>query len=382
MNHKLRLLSLPVLLLIIALTIRSGVQASPTLGGKIDVTRSENPVVAIVISQAEQEAALAYWTRERIEMAEPLEIMFGSDPSEIDETALAEFEITGDPDFVEAGVAAPDADLIAQAAYPLDWSVVEDAALTANILAPEGTSQVYTQYVVNQASALQTMYPHRWVGRLSFRLPNGNTSYCSGTSISGNIMLTAAHCLYDTTNNIWFSNWVFTPAYRNGNAPYGSFPATSCRVLTTWVNLTGNYNINTWARHDVGVCNMGRNSANQTLNNAVGYMGRTWNNNYARHIHNLGYPFRNYNDGLLADAGKYLRTCVAESFQQTTETRGMGCGYGGGISGGPWMIGYAPGRVSGQAMGVNSGIYIGTQNIYGARFNSNNIVPLCNAAGC
>ena len=38
--------------------------------------------------------------------------------------------------------------------------------------------------------------------------------------------------------------------------------------------------------------------------------------------------------------------------------------------------------VSGAADGVNSGFFVGTQNLYSARFNSNNIVPLCNAAGC
>ncbi|MBK8049651.1 MAG: hypothetical protein IPK16_22615 [Anaerolineales bacterium] len=77
-----------------------------------------------------------------------------------------------------------------------------------------------------------------------------------------------------------------------------------------------------------------------------------------------------------------MRTCAAESFQQTTETRGMGCNWGPGISGGPWMIKYAPGVLQGWADGVNSGLFIGTQNLYGPRFNSNNIVPLCSAAGC
>jgi hypothetical protein len=195
-------------------------------------------------------------------------------------------------------------------------------------------------------------------------------------------MLTAAHCLYNSSNNTWYSNWVFTPAYRNGAAPYGTFAATTCFVLTAWVNLSGSYAINTWARHDVGVCRMGRNSAGTTLNNAVGFMGRQWNWPYVRHFHNLGYPFRSYTDALLPNAGLYLRLCASESFQQTTETRGAGCNWGRGISGGPWMAGYTPTQVAGAADGVNSGLIIGTQNLYAARFNSNNIVVLCNAAAC
>jgi len=38
--------------------------------------------------------------------------------------------------------------------------------------------------------------------------------------------------------------------------------------------------------------------------------------------------------------------------------------------------------VTGEVNSANSGLYIGQQNLYGAWFNSNNIVPLCNARGC
>lgn len=94
-----------------------------------------------------------------------------------------------------------------------------------------GTTQVYTSYLVNSKSALWKVYPHKWVGRLSFRTPSG-TSYCSATAISNNNIVTAAHCVYDTTNNRFYSNWVFSPAYRNGTNPYGTFRATACTVLT------------------------------------------------------------------------------------------------------------------------------------------------------
>lgn len=383
MSYKIKFVHAFILLFVGSLMLGSGVQASSIPSEGFDVWLSRGDLVATkAISPAEQEAALAFWTHEAIAMAQPMEMPSQIGPAEVDEAALVIPEVTGDAGFIAAGASAPDADLVAQATYPLDWAALEDTAgANTEMLGPDGTSQVYTSYIVNQAPALQTMYPHKWVGRLSFSTSSG-TSYCSGTSISGNVMLTAAHCLYDSTNNKWYSNWVLTPAYRNGGAPYGTFPATQCWVLTAWVNLTGSYAINTWARHDVGVCKMGTNSGGQTLNNAVGWMGRWWNASYIRHFHDLGYPFRDFNNVLLTDAGKYLRTCVAESFEQTTNTRGLGCSYGGGISGGPWVVAYAPNVVSGYADGVNSGIFIGTQNMYGARFNSNNIVPLCNAAGC
>lgn len=342
-------------------------------------------VVTKVISPAEQKAALAFWTRKAIAEAKPLEMKSQPGTAAVvsEEAALSEAKATGPAGYAPAGAPAADANRVAQAAYPSDWAALQEELrqTTAAADLPAGTSQVYTSYVANQAGVMQLIYPHVWVGRLSFTTPNG-TSYCSGTSISGNVMLTAAHCLYDSTNNRWYSNWVLTPAYRAGSAPYGTFAARQCWVLTAWVNLTGSYAINTWARHDVGVCKMGPNSAGRTLNSAVGWMGRQWNAPYVRHFHDLGYPFRDYNNNLLPNAGLYLRACVAESFTQTTETRGLGCNYGGGISGGPWVINYAPGVVSGYADGVNSGLFIGSQNLYGARFNSNNIVPLCTAAVC
>ncbi|MBM4467453.1 MAG: hypothetical protein FJ014_18170 [Chloroflexi bacterium] len=376
------LFTMTVLLLVLALTL--GAQAQPPEPVQRDPFNSD--VVSISISPAEQEAALAFWTREAIAAAQPMEMLVQLGPAKVNEAALLEEEATGPLGFVAAGVAAPGADKEAQAAYPLDWAALEEnlketAVADLDPLGLTGTSQVYTSYTVNQWQPAQTIYPHKGVGRLSFSTPSG-TSYCSATSISGNVMLTAAHCLYDTTSNRWYSRWAFTPAYRDGNAPYGTFLATTCWVLTAYVNLSGSVHCDTWARHDVGVCKMGKNSAGQTLNQAVGYMGRMWNYSYIRHFHNLGYPWRNYNNVLITDAGKYLRTCVAESFQRTTETRGMGCNWGPGISGGPWVIAYAPPLVSGYADGVNSCLFVGTQNIYAPRFNSNNIVPLCTTAGC
>ena len=127
---------------------------------------------------------------------------------------------------------------------------------------------------------------------------------------------------------------------------------------------------------------MGNNSTGTTLNNAVGWSARQWTAPYIRHFHVLGYPLRNFNNVVLAGGGLYLRACVGESFAYITETRGVGCNHGWGISGGPWMVNYAPGVISGIVDGVNSGLFVGTQNMFGARFNSSNIVPLCTIAKC
>lgn len=354
--------------------------AEPAAAGQRD-----KGVVAKVVSPAEQKAAQNFWTREKIAAAKPLDIPTDSGSAQVDATALSQVTQMGAPGRLAAGRPAPGADAAARAAYPDDWKAtsasVDEAALAEEgDIGIEGTSQVYTSYIVNKVSSVQKLYPHRWIGRLSFSTPGG-TSYCSATSINANTIVTAGHCVYDTSNNRWYSNWVFTPAYRNGSAPYGTFTATTCWALTTYIDQPG-YSINGATKYDVAVCKMGTNSSGTTLNNAVGWAGRQWNWPYVRHFHTLGYPFQDYNTNTIAEAGLYLRTCAAESFQQTTDTRGMGCNWGGGISGGPWMVGYSLGVIAGAVDGVNSGIFIGTQNLYGARFSDNNIVILCNAAGC
>lgn len=368
---------------LLAVVLQSGASAQArTNPAQQPGTSKDGLVVSITSSPEQQKAALAFWTRQAIAGTRPMDMPSQAGPAAVDKDALAKQDTVGEFGFAPAGAAAPDADRKAQAAYSRDWEMLRAESPTNELSAgmPTGASQTYTSYTINEWSSAQLIYPHKWIGRLSFST-SGGTAYCSGTAISGNVMVTAAHCAYDTTNNRWYSNWAFTPAYRNGSAPYGTFPALSCSVLTAWVNLSGSYNINTWALHDVAVCKMGNNSAGQTLNGAVGYMGRQWNYSYVRHFHDLGYPFNDYNNTPITNAGKYLRTCTAESFQQATEVRGMGCNWGSGISGGPWVVGYAL-NGGGVVDGVNSGGYVGTQNIYGARFNSNNIVPLCSAVGC
>jgi hypothetical protein len=358
---------------------------------------SDSLTVAKVVSKKQQAAAAAYWTRERIAEAPVMALQVDFGEGGVDAEALLDDAMGLDepPGLSTAGLAEAGADEVARAAFMDDWlALEEDVEATGDILVEDGglhapadtmagTSGVYTSYDVNTKSALWTIYPHRWVGRLTFNTPTGSSS-CSATVISGNNIVTAAHCVYDTpSRNRFFTGWVFTPAYRNGTAPYGTFTANTCRVLTSWVNLSGSYSINTWARHDVAVCKMNNNAAGQTLNGAVGWAGRLWDADSRQLVFNSGYPARTYTDALISNGpAQYLRSCTAESFLQTTETLGSGCNWGRGISGGSWLRGYKPVEVTGQVNSVNSGLFIGTQNLYGARFNSSNIVPLCTASGC
>jgi len=345
------------------------------------------------MSAKQQATASAYWTRARMAAAPAMALMVDRGAGGIDINAMDEAAATGPEGNEGPGMAEPNATQIAQAVYARDWATLEkelaleeDLSLETPADAEAGTAGVFTSYDVNgPAAALASFgnaYPHRWDGKLTFLTPSGGSS-CSATSISGNNIVTAAHCVYDTTNNRFYSTWAFAPAFRNGVAPFGIFTAQACTVLTAWVNLSGGFSINTWSRHDVAVCTMNRNSAGQTLNGAVGWAGRMWNAGNQQLVFNSGYPARIFTDALIATGpAQYLRACTAETFLQTTETLGSGCNWGRGISGGSWLVNYKPFVVSGNVNSVNSGLFIGQPNLYGARFNSSNIVPLCTARGC
>jgi V8-like Glu-specific endopeptidase len=347
----------------------------------------------LTISQTDDEMAyadtLAYWTPERIAAATPM-VMIDTGDGEIDTTAQDEEEVTGLPVTTPSGEAEPGSDAFHQQNYPDAWEALDNEGDDLNEASASepadqiaGSRNTYTYYDVNVKTELWQIYPHRQSGRFLFRNATGGTSSCSGMAISRNHIVLAAHCVYDTGRNVWHSNMAFTPAYRNGSAPFGTFPAGPCTILNAWINHSGGYSINSWARNDVAVCNAGTNSLGQTLNAVVGWAGRSWNWNYNQLHFNSGYPGRWFNDRRISfGSGQYLRSCTAESFRQANNTLGMGCRYGRGISGGSWHRGYKANHAAGWVNSVNSGLFIGQQNMYGPRFTSSNIVPICNATGC
>ena len=377
-----------VLGLSLSVTAQGPDQAERLPVGQVTVSGA---VTGISFSAAEQAAALGYWSKDRLVAAGPLVVASQTGDSAPVLNAPADLAPLN-PGSTPPGAPAADADHQARRDYPREWAAIDATVrdeirnASALMVAPnavEGSAGTFTSYVINQQAAVQKNFPHRVAGKLTFTTPQGGSS-CSASVISGNnIIVTAAHCIYDTpSRNQFYTNVVFTPAFRNGNAPYGSFPAQNCWVLTSWINLAGGYNLNTWADDDVAVCKMANNSSGKGLSNLTGWFGRAWDQGYVQHFHTLGYPVNNTSNNQLPNAGQFLRSCQSESFQQATNVVGTGCDLGPGHSGGAFIVGYQLNAVSGQVRSVYSGFFVGQTNAYGARFTSTNIVPLCNTAGC
>lgn len=106
--------------------------------------------------------------------------------------------------------------------------------------------------------------PQRFHGRLFFThtAPDGSRqdASCSGTVIRApnrSTMLTAGHCIYDGT---WSDDVLFVPAYRNGQAPFGEYPASAIGTTGQWKRFVSS-SIDLAYSYDVGAAVLGRDPA-------------------------------------------------------------------------------------------------------------------------
>lgn len=234
-----------------------------------------------------------------------------------------------------------------------------------------GTADTYTAYLGNYWLNQQQAYPWKVVGKL---LIDGG-GYCTAQSITGapkNIIVTAAHCVYDVGRG-FKSGWTFVPAERNGAAPYGQYRWASARVLNAWISGGGR-------RNDVAIIRLQNNpTTGRPVSYYTGWLGWRMNFPYVRNLHSIGYAS---NISTL-----YTSMCTAESYSASCEGTDVlvkGCNMTYGSSGGAWISNYKPYQVSGYVEGVVSGPSCTGSfgNTYVApHFSSSNLGVLCSAEG-
>ncbi|MGN6215367.1 MAG: trypsin-like serine peptidase [Solirubrobacterales bacterium] len=162
---------------------------------------------------------------------------------------------------------------------------------------------------------------------------------CSGTAVhSGNqsVVFTAAHCINSGgPDGRWFpGRWVFVPAYRYGQRPFGVFPAR-------WLDTTKQWRRSGSENFDVGAAVVGRNGRGETLGEAVGGAGIAWNLKARQTFDVHGYPAEEPFDG------ETQRICRSMPFLGHDPDSflwpgplnlAVPCGVTGGASGGGWTI--------------------------------------------
>lgn len=280
---------------------------------------------------------------------------------------------------------APGANKTARAEFAEDWKSLGE------VTGPEkkdfieensidfGTKGVFTAYPTpySPGASPAAGTPWRAVGKLYFAVASGGSATCTATVISPkNVIVTAAHCVFDRSVQKFNGSFTFVPAEYNGNAPYGAFTYVSGSILNAWPSGGAR-------KDDVAVLKLGNNQAGRPVTYYTGSLGRSWDYSSVQSMHSIGYP-GNIGNSLLQ------QLCAAETLSPPAACGGttvlnMGCNMTYGASGGPWIRSYRSSNyVSAVVSGYDNTSCTGTfgTTFNSGRFTSSNIVPLCTTIGC
>jgi hypothetical protein len=176
-------------------------------------------------------------------------------------------------------------------------------------------------------------------GAVFLALPPFGYARCSGTAVrSGNesVVITAGHCIHSGgRTGSWFpGHWVFVPAYRYGQRPYGVFPAR-------WIDTTRQWRASGSENFDVGAAVVGPNAAGETLEEAVGgdriAFGLKPRQTFEVHGYPAEEPFDGETQRLCRDM-PFLGHDPDSFLEPGPLNLAVSCEVNGGASGGGWTI--------------------------------------------
>ncbi|MGW7417900.1 trypsin-like serine peptidase [Streptomyces sp. NPDC054863] len=179
-------------------------------------------------------------------------------------------------------------------------------------------------------------------GRVFFTY-QGRTASCSGNSVTSqnrSTVVTAGHCV--KMQGAWHTNWVFVPAYNDGQSPYGTWTASKTSATDQWA-ATEDIN------YDVGLAVV--NPLNgQKLSDVVGAQGVQFNGGYNKPMYAFGFPAAAPYDG------KKLIYCSGNTTKDFlfSKDHSLACNMTGGSSGGPWFNSFNESTGTGLQASVNS----------------------------
>lgn len=218
--------------------------------------------------------------------------------------------------------------------------VADPSALSPKVVGTSGLHFTSTRLVPKSADKT---YPYLAVGRLDFETPEGS-AHCSAAVIAKRLVLTAGHCVHNGQGNDpdnFFSDFLFTPAFRSGSAPVGVWEWFSVTVSGGWVNSGGELP----ASDDYAILVMA-DRAGKKIGSVTGNFGTQTGKISPNDLTLIGYPAN-------LDEGEIMHQVFAgqsEDFPKNTAI--YGSDMGGGSSGGPWVQNFgvkATGQLGGNA---------------------------------
>lgn len=312
---------------------------------------AEDQFATQVIPKDKVNAALKYWTKEKMRNAKPYPMPKRKGAVHRVHASPAEAP-SGAPSLIEgyAGDSVPSAPLKGKSKAPavLESPAAADmneavAAVTVgyNYPAPHTTFLVLDSLYGDTS----TPYPYKTVGKIFFT-EAGEEYVCSGASIGGRAVLTAGHCVSDG-GGVYHTNWIFVPAYYEEEEPFGAWSAT-------WLITFPEYHNGGDLARDVAFAAVA-NHAGKKLSQVVGNLGFASSVSRIKHWNMFGYPGDDPWDGeyMVETQASY----AYEDETMTPRTTGIGTTQTEGCSGGPWIWKFKPGPRGGgtnYANGVNS----------------------------
>ena len=290
----------------------------------------------------------AYWTADRLSRAIPMTIPTVDSASVPEVTPKAPEPLHISPG--QAPTASlPAGDEISSERFPLTTLTENGLQATPDATTPGFN---YEMPFTNFRPGEPNTYPYTTIGKLFFVIPKGASEaagdyVCSAAVTGGNhLVITARHCVFDTTNKIWYGSWVFYPGWNNGSdktlggAWYPHTVATWTTGSATVLSLTGGYDIAMMTMHDsTGTgCN---GDKGKTIGTYTGWLGWTYGGNFSQRQWNIfGYP------QAAPFEGNYLYNDEGATGQVnplgSSDVVEVGNPQTGGTSGGPWVIGLDP----------------------------------------
>jgi V8-like Glu-specific endopeptidase len=335
----------------------------------------------VAIKLADRATAAAPFTAEQRRNAKPMDLM---PITQADLRSMPNVSTAGTPGSRPSGAADPAAIERAKAMYPESWDMKSSPQTLSpqmlqtlqapSLVTPAGTKNTFDGYMANYWTYMYTQYPFSTVGKLYFWAYDGSNwvvRTCSAGLISSNdVLVTAAHCVFNIDIQSWNDGWEFVPAdVGNGSLmPYGYF---DWDIVVMPTKYTGSKKFSKVMNYDIAVIHLQGYPSSY-----VGWTGYAYNQNPKNVQHAIGYPDNIY-------SGYYTYVCVAESLQKKSNYLGMGCDMtGSGTAGAPWFLDYQPYNwYSTYADAVSSGYIPGAPNVYGPKFASANFVPACLTMG-
>ena len=178
-------------------------------------------------------------------------------------------------------------------------------------------------------------YPYSTAGKFFFTIPGEGDFYCSGAVLRKRIVVTAGGCVHQGSggNNGFYEDFLFVPAYRDGDAPYGVWEWAAVTVSAPWSQSNGRLpNAADWAL--VEMADQTFDGEELRIGDVTGTLGYATRRLRPNHATILGYPVN-------FDGGEWMHQVSAKDFRATAPAATNNVEYGSdmraGSEGGPLL---------------------------------------------